>query len=163
MVDKATKPTRPGGRLVASAVLGVALLLGAAWSIGPHLFEARDFVEALDSGPVREEAEAACAQMRTALAASDDPEARNRAVEVMVARIRALGPETLRKDRPAEAWLADWEALVAARRSGVDANGDGSFDVPERDGVRITRYMDDLVKDLRPCQVPEEIMPARGF
>lgn len=47
---------------------------------------------------------------------------------------------------PAEAWLADWDRLVAARRAGDPP--------PVEDGVPIHRRMDELVKDLRQCQVP---------
>lgn len=150
-------------RHVPIIVLAGSVLIGLAWSIGPFVFEDRDIAEALDSRPVREEAGAACEEMRSRVTGTTEAEGQNQAVEAMVARVRALGPETLGKDKPAEAWLADWETLVAARRAGVDENGDGIYDVPERDGVRITRYMDELAKDLRQCQVPPELMPPRGF
>ncbi len=151
-------------RAVPMVLLIGSLLIGLAWSVGPFLFEKRDYAEALDSRPVREEAGAACEEMQARVAAAAErPEAQNEAVDAMVARIRGLGPETLGKDRPAEAWLADWEALVAARRSGADGNGDSHYDVPERGGVRVTRYMDDLVKDLPPCRVPPALMPPRAF
>ncbi len=129
------------------------LLVGAAWAVGPYVFEGRDDVKSLDSRPVREEALAACADMQRQVAASTDPEGQSAAVEAMVARLRALGAETLRRDVPAEAWLADWDRVVNARRSG------GPW--PRADGAPIHRRMDDLVKDLRPCQMPARLIPGR--
>ncbi len=131
----------------------VTLLVGAAWAIGPYVFEGRDDAKSLDSTPVRNEALAACQEMRRQVAATADDEARNRAVEAMVARLRALGPETLQGDRPAEAWLADWDRVVAARRAGAPW--------PRAGDAPIHRRMDDLVKDLRPCQMPAVLIPGR--
>jgi hypothetical protein len=129
------------------------LLIGAAWSVGPFVFEGRDDPKSLDSRPVREEALAACQEMRSRLTAADGPEAENRAVEAMVARLRGLGAETLAKDVPAEAWLDDWQRVLAARRAGEP--------LPHVDGAPIHRRMDDLVKDLRPCQMPAQLIPGR--
>lgn len=136
-------------------IAGVAgtLLIGAAWSIGPFVFEGRDDPKSLDSRPVQEEALAACREMRADLAGADGPEAENAAVEAMVARLRGLGAEMLAKDVPAEAWLADWEQVVAARRAGAP--------FPRVDGAPIHRRMDDLVKDLRDCQMPAQLIPGR--
>ena len=136
-------------------IAGVAgtLLIGAAWSIGPFIFEGRDDPKSLDSAPVREEALAACEEMRSGLARPDGPEAENAAVEAMVARLRGLGAETLAKDVPAEAWLADWGQVLAALRTGEP--------FPQVDGAPIHRRMDDLVKDLRPCQMPAQLIPGR--
>ncbi|MGH9002324.1 MAG: hypothetical protein ACRDYV_04280, partial [Acidimicrobiia bacterium] len=125
-----------------AACTGV-LLVGAAWSIGPYVFEGRDDPKSLDSRPVREEALAACEQMQSRVESAGDAEAENAAVEVMLARIRGLGSETLARDRPAEAWLADWESVLAARRNGEPE--------PRAGDAPIHRRMDDLVKDLRPC------------
>jgi hypothetical protein len=135
-----------------AAVAGT-LLVGAAWSIGPFVFEGRDDPKSLDSRPVRKEALAACEEMRDRLATADVPESENGAVEAMVARLRRLGSETLAKDVPAESWLADWEQVVAARRAGAP--------FPRADGAPIHRRMDDLVKDLRPCQMPAQLIPGR--
>ena len=129
------------------------LVVGAAWAIGPYVFEGRDDVKSLDSRPVREEALAACGEMQRQVTGAADAEAENAAVEAMVARLRGLGPEILRKDRPAEAWLADWDRVVAARRAGAPS--------PRADGAPIHRRMDDLVKDLRPCQMPAALIPGR--
>ncbi|MDQ3943767.1 MAG: hypothetical protein M3357_01140 [Actinomycetota bacterium] len=134
------------------AVAGT-LLIGAAWSIGPFVFEGRDDPRSLDSRPVREEAVAACEEMRAGVAAADGHEAENQAVVAMVVRLRRLGTETLAKDVPTEDWLADWERMVAARRAGQP--------FPRAGGAPIHRRMDDLVKDLRPCQVPVQLIPGR--
>jgi hypothetical protein len=129
------------------------LLIGAAWSIGPFVFEGRDDPESIDSRPVRQEALAACEEMRGRLDGARGPEDENVAVEAMVARLRRLGSETLAKDVPTESWLADWEQVVAARRAGKP--------LPRAGGAPIHRRMDDLVKDLRPCQMPAQLIPGR--
>jgi hypothetical protein len=135
-----------------AACTGV-LLVGAAWSIGPYVFEGRDDPKSLDSPPVRQEALAACEEMQRRVEGAGDTEAENEAVDAMVARLRGLGSETLDKDEPAEAWLADWDRVVASRRAGDPW--------PEFDGTPIHRRMDDLVKDLRPCQMPARLIPGR--
>ena len=147
-------PDPHGSKKVALLVAGGSLVVGALWVIGPYVFAGRDDPESLDSRPVREAAEAACTEMRAAVdAAPGDAAAAERAAEAMVARLRALGPEVLADDHPAEAWLADWHRLLAARRAGDP--------VPEEDGVPIHRRMDELVKDMRVCQVPAELRPSR--
>jgi len=133
------------------------LVVAALWAIGPYFTDDRDFAEGIDSHAVRDAALPACEELRAAIATGAGFEEQNRAVEAMVARIRAVGPEALRHDIPSESWLRDWEALVAARR----AAGGPDYEVPKVDGDRITRRMDDLVKDLRECQVPLELMPPR--
>jgi|ERR687891_1803197 hypothetical protein len=137
---------------LAAGIAGT-LLVGAAWAIGPYVFESRDDPKSLDSRPVRQEAMAACEEMRQRVESAAGPEAENEAVDAMVARLRDLGPETLGRDRPAEAWLADWDRVVATRRAGEPW--------PEVDGTPIHRRMDDLVKDLRPCQMPAALIPGR--
>lgn len=142
--------TTTRGRIMASLVVGATLLMAAAWAIGPYVFEDRDHVESLDSRPVREAAQAACSEMRAAVEADPGVETAMSAAAAMVGRLRALGPEVLRADIPAEAWLDDWDRLLAARRAGQP--------VPVEDGVPIHRRMDELVKDLRECQVPRVLI-----
>ena len=141
------------GKKGLAAGIAVTLLIGAAWAIGPYVFEGRDDPKSLDSRPVREEALAACGEMQRRVEAAGDPEAENEAVEAMVTRLRGLGAETLTRDRPAEAWLDDWEWVLATRRAGEPW--------PRADGTPIHRRMDDLVKDLRPCQMPARLIPGR--
>ena len=135
-----------------AAVTGV-LLMSGAWAIGPYFFEDRDIPTAIDSTEVREAAGPACRRMQERVEAAGSDEEENEAVEAMVAEIRQLGPETLAGDEPAELWLADWEAFVAARRAGDP--------IPEGGGAPIHLRMDELVKDLRACQIPEQMLPGR--
>lgn len=138
------------GKLFTGLFMGGALLLGAAWTVGPYVFAGRDHDIAIDSPVVRDAATEACTDMNTRIAegipAVD-------AAEAMVARLRDLDPQALADDVPTDAWLADWDRLLAAERDGEP--------VPEVDGDRITRRMDDLVKDLRPCTVPKDLLPGR--
>lgn len=144
------------GALVAAAVGAGSLVLAALWALGPYVFGNRDHAESIDSRPVHDAALAACQEMRARLASARG-DGENQAVEAMVARIRALGPDALRRDVPVESWLRDWERLVAARRRAA-ASGE-QLAVPEAGGVPIVRRMDELVKggDLRPCRVPEQL------
>ena len=88
-----------------------------------------DRADALDSPAVRDRARAACAELRVdldarpPLTAPSSPDARrariaeqDAAVGRLVAAVRSAGPAALSADEPAERWLADWEALAAARR-----------------------------------------------
>jgi hypothetical protein len=151
---------------VLPVVAGVSTLaIAVLWTVGPYLFGDRDHAESIDSRPVHDAALAACKGLRTALESvppgAGRSEAENRAVEAMVARVRALGPEALRRDVPTESWLADWERLVEARRRA--ATSGGKLALPEAGGAPITRRMDDLVKGaLRPCQVPLQLYRPAG-
>ena len=131
--------------------MGVAFLVAAAWTIGPYLFRGRDHTGSLDSPEMRAAATDACTAMNEAIAAGTPAVD---AAATMVARLRRLDPQVLADDVPAEAWLEDWDELLAAARE--------QRPVPRIDGARITRRMDDLVKDLRPCKVPEDLLPGRG-
>src|SRR4051812_32100342 len=94
-------------------VFGVAtLVVGALWSLGPLVFAGHDDPTAIDSKPVRRPVRAGCTQLRAALAAvpaglgvPDRAEAENRAVERLLAQVRALGPDALAHDDPVEQWL----------------------------------------------------------
>jgi hypothetical protein len=154
-------------KVVPVVVMASTLVVAALWVIGPYVFAGRDDRNSIDSRPVHDRALTACNDMRARLAAlpagADPPtraEAENRAVESMVARIRELGPGVLARDVPTETWLADWDRLLAARRR---AMADGStFSVPEADGAPVNLRMFDLVKaDLRPCDVPDELLAPR--
>jgi hypothetical protein len=125
-------------------------VVGALWTIGPYVYADRDHRESIDSREVRKVAEAACKQMEAEVKAGRDPA---EAARTMVRRMRELDPEVLDEDIPTEAWLDDWDRLLAAHRAGEP--------VPRSDGVFITRRMDELVKDLRPCQVPRALLPSR--
>src|SRR5207237_722021 len=98
---------------------------------------------AIDSGPVRRAVLAGCTQLRADLAAvpaglgvPDRAEAENRAVERLVARVRALGHDALAHDVPVEQWLGDWEQIVAARRWAPSACGGRRSPSPGRPARR---------------------------
>ena len=131
--------------------MGIAFLVAGAWTIGPYLFEGRDHTGSLDSPEMRVAATDACTAMNEAIAAGT-PAAD--AAATMVARLRRLDPQVLADDVPAEAWLDDWDEVIDSARA--------QRPVPRVDGARITRRMDDLVKDLRPCKVPQDLLPGRG-
>ena len=84
----------------------------------------------------------------------------NTAVTMMIERIRSLESKVRESDRPLEAWLADWEALVTRRehylarqRRGVDAE----FRVPRSpDGQPINERMDTAAEDV--CDVPDVLL-----
>jgi hypothetical protein len=84
----------------------------------------------------------------------------NTAVETMVDRIRSLSSKVREADQPLDAWLADWETLVAGRedylgrqRRGVDTD----FRVPRSpDGDPINERMDSAAEDV--CPVPEVLL-----
>ena len=150
----------PGGKrrhlLPILAMAGTVVVAGL-WVVGPHLTRDRDFKEGIDSAAVRDAARPACREMRAVVEGDAGFEAQNEAVERMVARIREVGPDVLRRDVPSESWLRDWEALVLARRNA----GGPDYEVPQVGGDRISRRMDELVKDMRECQVPPQLMPPR--
>jgi hypothetical protein len=154
-------------KLIPIVVMASTLVVAALWVIGPYVFSGRDDPNSIDSRPVHDRALAACQEMRASLTAQPagaDPtaraEAENQAVETMVARIRDLGPGVLARDAPTETWLADWDRLVAARRQAMAARS--TFVVPEADGGPVNLRMFDLVKaELRPCDVPDELLAAR--
>ncbi len=88
----------------------------------------------------------------------------SRAIELMVATIRADHPETVLNDQPAEQWLQDWERLVQARDDYALAllrEPNASFEVPlDPDGDPITERMDDVWLGYSVCEVPEALTPA---
>ena len=131
--------------------MGVAFLVAGAWTIGPYLLGGRDHTASLDSPEMRDAARDACTAMNEEIAAGTPAVD---AAATMVARLRRLDPQVLADDVPAEAWLDDWDVLLDSARE--------RRPVPRVDGARITRRMDDLVKDLRPCKVPQDLLPGRG-
>jgi Na+-transporting methylmalonyl-CoA/oxaloacetate decarboxylase gamma subunit len=131
------------------AFLVVSLIIAAMWTIGPYVFASRDIPSAIDSDTVRKRAEAACAEMVERMDAGTTVDV---AARSMVAQVRALGAEAIDNDKPTERWLNDWDDLLDAYEAGRP--------IPEMgDGVRITRRMDDLVKDLDHCEVPDPLQP----
>jgi hypothetical protein len=158
------EPDRRRGRRVTILVLVLSGIVGALWVAGPYVFAGRDDPTALDSKPVHETVLAACTQLRADLAAlpgglavPDRAEAENRAVEQLVGRVRALGPDTLAHDTPVEQWLGDWEQIVAARRQAVREGK--RFATPIAGGGPVNVRMFALVRSgLGVCDVPPPLL-----
>jgi len=166
-VQEVEKPGEAGhrrSRRVTILVLLLSGIVGGLWVIGPYLFAGRDDPTAIDSGPVRRAVLAGCTQLRADLAAvpaglgvPDRAEAENRAVERLVARVRALGHDALAHDVPVEQWLGDWEQIVAARRQAVREGK--RFSVPLAHGAPVNIRMFELVRSgLEQCDVPRQLL-----
>ena len=157
-----TNPAR--SRRVTMLVLGFIILMGSLWVIGPYVFAGRDDPTAIDSKPVRTTVAAACTQLRTDLSAlpagmapADRAEAENRAVEQLVARVRALGPDALGHDEPVERWLADWEQIVVFRRQAVREGK--RFATPIANNAPVNVRMFALIRSgLEKCDVPPALL-----
>ena len=151
-------------RRITLLVLGLIVLVGSLWVIGPFVFASRDDPTAIDNKAVRKVVLAACTQLRADLAAvpqslppADRAEAENRAVDGLLGRIRALGPEMLAKDVPVDSWLADWEQIVATRRQAVRQGK--PFATPIAGGAPINVRMFSLVRSgLGKCDVPAPLL-----
>jgi hypothetical protein len=88
--------------------------------------------------------------------------AQNFAIEDMVDDIRSVGPDTLASDPPTDEWLADWDRLVAARKTyAAEILGGASthLEVPTDDrGKDIDIRMDDVFIDRSTCEVPSVLL-----
>lgn len=85
------------------------------------------------------------------------------AVTTMVRRIRSQADDAIRLDQPAEAWLRDWEQLVAAREAyagGILAGDEPDLRIPrDDDGDEIYLRMDDVwLNDPAACVVPAALL-----
>lgn len=84
----------------------------------------------------------------------------NLAVREMIQMVREVDPTTRRADRPLEAWLTDWEALLRARERyarQVGGGFDGSFRLPtDPDGRPVTERIDRAADGF--CVVPEVLV-----
>jgi hypothetical protein len=84
----------------------------------------------------------------------------NTAVKRMVERIRSLESKVRKSDQPLDAWLADWESLVAGRETYLDQQRrgvDGTFRVPHsHDGQPINERMDMAAEEV--CAVPDVLL-----
>jgi hypothetical protein len=158
------EPDRRKGKRVTILVLVLSGVVGALWVAGPSIFGPRDDPTVIDSRPVRTTVLAACTQLRADLAAIPNDqgieargEAENRAVERLVARVRALGHDTLAHDVPVEQWLGDWEQIVAARRLAVQEGK--RFSVPVARGAPVNIRMFELIRSgLTVCDVPRQLL-----
>jgi hypothetical protein len=163
-VDPA-KPADPArSKRITILVLVLMGLMGSLWVIGPIVFSGRDDPTAIDSKAVRPTVSSACRQLRSDLSAlpaglapAERAEAENRAAEQLVARVRALGPDTLAKDSPVDQWLADWELIVATRRQAVREGK--AFAPPVANGAPVNVRMYSLIRSgLEKCDVPPALL-----
>jgi hypothetical protein len=152
------------GRRVTIVVLLITGVIAALWVFGPSLIGPKDDPTAIDSKPVRTAVSAACTQLRADLAAlpagladAERAEAENRAVERLVVRVGAVGPDALAHDVPTERWLGDWELIVATRRQAVR---DGRhFATPVANGTPVNIRMFELIRSgLEQCDVPRQLL-----
>ncbi len=162
--EEVTEAHSHRGPKVTILVLVLSGIVGGLWVIGPYVFAGRDDPTALDSGPVRRTVLAACTQLRADLGAlpaglsvPDRAEAENRAVEQLVGRVRALGPDALAHDTPVERWLGDWEQIVATRRQAVREGK--RFTTPVAGGAPVNIRMFELIRSgLAKCDVPPALL-----
>ena len=163
-----TEPSDPADRArskrITILVLVLMGLMGSLWVIGPIVFAGRDDPTAIDSKKVRPTVASACTQLRSDLAAlpaemspAERAEAENRAAEQLLAKVRALGPDTLANDAPIEQWLADWELIVATRRQAVREGK--RFAPPVVNGAPVNVRMFSLIRSgLQKCDVPAALL-----
>ncbi len=131
----------------------------------------RDRPDTLDLEPTRDAASVACTTLRTGLdnlpvlaptASQADRLARLQvqqdAVAELVRTVRAVGPDALARDVPAEQWLADWAALAQAREAYAAAGATGPFSPPVADGRPISDRMTRI--GVPACVVPQSLLVA---
>ena len=166
-------PPPPVSRLwlvaaVAGGVLGLFAVGGGFTYLAANM--ERDIPGFLDDDRVLTVAERECRLMTSTVegfVADGTPDDRlgvladqNDAVRNMVSRIRSLAREVRESDQPLDAWLEDWEALVARRANylGHQRRGDDvEFRVPRSpDGQPINERMDIAAQDV--CVVPEVLL-----
>lgn len=154
---------------IVGGLLGMSMVVGAFTFLG--LNGDRDLPGFIDDVTVLEIAERECELMTSTvegLVVDGTPEERlsaladqNTAVSIMVDRIRTEASSAVREaDRPVDAWLEDWEALVAGREDylGQKRRGlDGDFRVPRSpDGLPINERMDLAGEEV--CPVPDVLL-----
>jgi len=135
-------------------LVGVALATVGVYVAAFSLDTTRDRPDTLDVEPVKGAASAACARLRADLDAlpplapgAPTPQRLDRlavqdaAVRTLVGDVRAVGEPALRRDVPAEQWLADWMSLADARRAYADGGAAGPFHPPVADGRPLTDRM----------------------
>jgi hypothetical protein len=132
-------------------VLGV--LVGVVWwGYGFYAYATHDRIQLLELSEILDPAETACGDLVVTLSrpSADRAEgilAGNSSIRQLVETVRAVGDDVLADDRPARAWLADWEDLAVARATfaaRLAADPAASFEVPQTDdGYPITGRMAD--------------------
>ncbi|MEO6606595.1 MAG: hypothetical protein ABIN55_13410 [Aeromicrobium sp.] len=86
----------------------------------------------------------------------------NKAIANMLTEIRKVGSDVLNADPPTNAWLDDWDALIAAREAFAEQRRDGydtRLRVPrDNHGDRIYERMDLVWLTSPVCEVPDELL-----
>lgn len=145
------------GSVGGAAMLVVAIGVGSSGLPG-----------AIDDPQLISVIERECGQMRStveSMPVTGSPEQQattiadqNHAIDVMVSAIRSQGQAVLKADPPTQDWLADWDRLVAARKSYATRILDGSMpdlDIPKDEhGKDIYLRMDDVWLGESTCEVP---------
>jgi hypothetical protein len=153
-------------RTSTAVLLGAVAAATVAIYAGSVFLTTRDQETRLDSDTVTAAAKSACTSLRTDLEAmpvlppGSAPPVRQERLVAQAARVRefvaaveAVGGKALDADRPSRAWLADWEALAAAREAYARDEPTAAFQVPLVAGEPLTRRMSEV--GLPECVVPE--------
>lgn len=160
-----------GSRRTTVVLLVAGLATAGVYVAGFAFDTTRDRPDTLDVQPTKDVATQACTRMRLELdalpplpAGASQQERRDRlavqdrAVRELVDSVRALGEPVLRKDVPADAWLADWTLLADARTAYAAAGAQGPFVLPSPDGHPVTQRMNAI--GVAPCVVPVPLTRA---
>lgn len=151
-------------------VIAAGVATVAVYASAFALSTTQDRPDHLDTPVVRDAASTACARLRTEVdalpplpdgASARDRQARvgeqDRLVRRLVQQVRAVGPQALEADVPAQQWLGDWTRLTDARTAYV-AGADGPFSVPVEDGEPISTRMGRV--GVPACVVPNSLLVA---
>lgn len=166
-------PPPPVSRIwLFAAILGglVGLLAAGAAFAFLGLNAERDIPGFIDDQRVMKVAKKECRLMTSTvegMSVEGTPEQRlaalsdqNKAVTIMVDRIRAVSSDVRDEDQPVDSWLEDWEILVADREAWLDDQRGGStarFRVPrDPDGQPINERMDAAAEEV--CTVPKLLL-----
>ncbi len=169
-------PIGRGPRIAAIVAPLVAVALIAAAFVRLAALEDEDVIGYFDDERVVATVRISCARMLAEVSRvpieGGGPERaeavalQNQVVSAMVDRVReAIDPRQRASDRPLEAWLADWEALVEAREAWARALAGGDApDAPEvpvdEDGEPVTTRMD--LAAAGACTVPTVLVDPSG-
>lgn len=160
-----------GSTRTALLLVGVAIATVGAYAAMFSLDTTKDRPDTFDVPPVPAVVEAACTRLHTALdplprlgpsaplqARLDRLALQDSAVRALIAQVRTVGEPALRKDVPAEQWLADWATLADARKAYGAAGASGAFVPPAADGHPLTERMGAV--GISACRVPDALSAA---
>lgn len=164
-------PGRPLSRRTKLLLLVVAAATVAVYVWSFTLSTTKDRPDQLDTKTVSTAAGAACARLRTGIAGlpalppgaptaerQERIREQNGQIDGLVAAVRAVGQPALDKDVPATAWLADWEALAAARSAYAAAGAAGPFSPPATEGRTLPDRMGRI--GVAACTVPAALLAS---